>query len=92
MGNVNQPGRWQRPQRPERCPLCGCYCIPPKELGGVIRWHRQRLHLTQEALGELLGVSAHQIANWEREGLDSIHRLKRLAAIFGIAPWELLGE
>jgi len=92
MGSINSWGRGEPPPRPPKCPTCGSFAIPPRHQAEIIKWHRERMGLTQAALGERVGVKAHQVGNWEREGVDSLFRCRQLAGVFGIALLELIGE
>lgn len=59
-----------------------------------IKYHRKRLQLSQEELGQKLlpPVLKSTVSRWESgitEGIKSYH-IKQLAIIFGISPVELL--
>ena len=61
-------------------------------LGKRIVANRKRLGLTQDALAELLGVTAQAVSKWENDqSCPDIATLPRLAEIFGISTDELLG-
>ena len=61
-------------------------------LGKRIVFHRKRLGLTQDALAELMGVTAQAVSKWENDqSCPDIGALPRLAEIFGISTDELLG-
>lgn len=61
-------------------------------LGKRIVSNRKRLGLTQDALSELLGVTAQAVSKWENDqSCPDIATLPRLAEIFGISTDELLG-
>lgn len=61
-------------------------------LGKRIVFNRKRLGLTQDALAELLGVTAQAVSKWENDqSCPDIAMLPRLAEIFGISTDELLG-
>lgn len=61
-------------------------------LGKRIVSHRKRLGLTQDALAELLGVTAQAVSKWENDqSCPDIATLPKLAEIFGISTDELLG-
>src|SRR4051812_41695388 len=38
-----------------------------RSLGELLRWHRLRLGLSQEALAEAIGASARSIGRWEQD-------------------------
>lgn len=40
--------------------------IDMKEIGTYIQTCRKNKHLTQDGLGERLGVTAQSVSNWER--------------------------
>ena len=55
-----------------------------------IRFFRQRQGLSQQALGELLGVSATAVHKWEHgQSQPDISALQRMSAIFGVSIDEL---
>lgn len=61
-------------------------------LGKRIVFHRKRLGLTQDALAELMGVTAQAVSKWENDqSWPDIGALPKLAEIFGISTDELLG-
>ena len=61
-------------------------------LGKRIVSHRKRLGLTQDALAELMGVTAQAVSKWENDqSCPDIGALPKLAEIFGISTDELLG-
>ncbi len=61
-------------------------------LGKRIATHRRRLGLTQDALAELLGVTAQAVSKWENDqSCPDIATLPKLAEIFGVTTDELLG-
>ena len=61
-------------------------------LGKRIVANRKRLGLTQDALAELLGVTAQAVSKWENDqSCPDIATLPRLAEIFGISTDGLLG-
>ena len=67
----------------ERQPLA----ISPGELGAHLRWHRARLHLSQEALAEAIGVSAKSIKRWEQnQALPQPYHRERLCHFLGLDP------
>ena len=58
-----------------------------------IRKHRQRLGMSQQALGERLGISSVAVSKWERgQSQPDIPTLKRLADLFGVSMDELCGH
>jgi len=61
-------------------------------LGARIAAHRKRLSLTQEALGEKLGVSRQAIYKWEQDAaVPEIDKLISLSRLFGVSLGSLLG-
>ncbi len=57
-----------------------------------ISYYRRKLGLSQEELGERLGVSPQTIERWEAgEESPSVDRLARLRTIFGVSVDEILG-
>lgn len=55
-----------------------------------IRYFRQKQGLSQQALGELLGVSATAVHKWEHgQSQPDIPALQRMSAIFGVSIDEL---
>lgn len=55
-----------------------------------IRFLRQKQGLSQQALGELLGVSATAVHKWEHgQSQPDIPALKKMSAIFGVSIDEL---
>ena len=53
-------------------------------LGKRIVFHRKRLGLTQDALAELMGVTAQAVSKWENDqSCPDIGALPKLAEIFG---------
>ncbi|GHO90072.1 hypothetical protein KSF_001200 [Reticulibacter mediterranei] len=62
--------------------------FPPshlRSLGGLLRWHRLRLGLSQEALAEAIGVSARSIGRWEQNlALPQEIFRERLGQLFGM--------
>ena len=62
------------------------------ELKDRIAAVRKAAGLTQEQLGELLGVSQFSVSKYEREALDlNTDTLIRLCGIFGVSADYLLG-
>jgi len=62
-------------------------------LGKRIVSNRKRLGMTQDALAELLGVTAQAVSKWENDqSCPDIGTLPKLAEIFGISTDELLGR
>ena len=60
--------------------------------GERIRELRAEQGLTQQQLGELLGVSQFSVSKYEREALDlNTDTLIRLCGIFGVSVDYLLG-
>ena len=61
-------------------------------LGKRIVAHRKRLGLTQDALAEVLGVTAQAISKWENDqSCPDIAMLPKLAEVFETSTDELLG-
>lgn len=59
-------------------------------LGQRINQHRKKLGLSQEALGERLGVSRQAVSKWETDAASpDMENLLALARIFGISVAEL---
>ncbi len=70
--------------------------VPPaiqiESLGQRLRWHRLRMGLSQEALAEVLGVSARSIRRWEQDlAIPQEVARQRLCQQFGIDARQLLG-
>lgn len=62
-------------------------------LGQKICTERKQLGLSQEALGEKLGVSRQAISKWEADGaIPEIDKLISLSRLFGVSVGWLLGE
>lgn len=63
------------------------------DMGEVIKMHRQRLGLSQQELGEKVGVNKAAVQKWESGIVENIKRsvIKKLSLIFDICPTELLG-
>ena len=62
-------------------------------IGNNIRNARKALHLSQEALGELIGANRVTISRYEtNEYNPSIQALKRLAEALKTTPAELTGD
>lgn len=58
-----------------------------------IQSHRRRLGLSQQALGERLGISSVAVSKWERgQTQPDIPTLTRLADLFGVTLDELCGH
>ena len=63
-----------------------------KKIGAYIQSRRKNRQLTQESLGERLGVTAQSISNWERgESLPDTSILPELALILDTSVDEILG-
>ena len=61
-------------------------------LGQRIQEERKKLNLSQEALGESMGVSRQAISKWESDlTIPEIDKLVALSKLFGISVGELLG-
>ena len=62
------------------------------KIGEKIKELRYKKGLTQEEVGNLIGVSAQSVSKWERgEGYPDIEMLPSLANYFGVSIDELLG-
>lgn len=61
-------------------------------MGDKIKYYRQQLHLTQDELGEKLGVQKSAIRKYEKGEVENIKRssIKTMADLFGITPCELM--
>ncbi|MCH5287749.1 MAG: helix-turn-helix transcriptional regulator [Christensenellaceae bacterium] len=60
---------------------------------GKIRENRLRMNLSQQALGEKLGISSVAVSKWERgQSQPDIPTLAKLADIFGLSLDELCGH
>lgn len=60
---------------------------PQGRPGSHIRWHRTRLHLSQEALAEAMGVSTKSIKRWEQNrALPQPYHRERLCRLLSIDP------
>ena len=60
-------------------------------LGQRIQELRKQTGLSQEALGEALGVSRQAVSKWERdESQPDIATLKKLADIYGVSVLEII--
>ena len=60
-------------------------------LGQRIQFHRTRLELSQEGLGDQLGVSRQAVSKWEADGaVPDTDKLIALSKLFGITLNELL--
>ena len=61
--------------------------------GERIKAYRRGRNLSQQALGELLGVTSVAVSKWERgQSQPDIPTLNRLADIFGVTLDELCGH
>ena len=62
-------------------------------LGQRIKFHRTRLHMTQEQLAQKIGVSPQAVSKWEHDqSCPDILVLPDLAELFGLTVDELLGK
>lgn len=63
------------------------------EMGEIIKSHRLRLGLSQQELGDKVGVNKAAVQKWESGAVENIKRskIKMLSTIFGISPTVLLG-
>lgn len=54
---------------------------------------RNRVDMSQDALGELIGANRSQIAKWERgEGALTDVRMRQIAKALNCQPWEIFEE
>lgn len=63
------------------------------EMGEIIKYHRERLDLSQESLGLKLGVNKAAVQKWESGKVENLKRktIKQLADLFEISPCSLMG-
>ena len=59
----------------------------------MIKYYRKKLGLTQEELGNYVGVQKSAIAKYENGRIENLKRstIEKLSELFGILPSELLG-
>lgn len=64
-----------------------------KNIGEMIKYYRKKLGLTQEELGNYVGVQKSAIAKYENGRIENLKRttIEKLSELFGILPSELLG-
>jgi len=64
-----------------------------KNTGEMIKHYRKKLGLTQEELGNYVGVQKSAIAKYENGRIENLKRttIEKLSELFGILPSELLG-
>lgn len=64
-----------------------------KTTGQIIKDLRKNAHLTQEQLGEILGVQKSIISKYERDDVVNLKRetIKKLADYFKVRPSYILG-
>lgn len=64
------------------------------DIGALIKERRIAKGMTQEELGEIVGVQKSAVAKWENGRVSEIKRstLKKLADALGISPVQLLGD
>ena len=62
-----------------------------QKIGERIYALRKARGMTQEALGERLGVSGQAVSKWEKGGIPDTYFLPQLAEIFSVTTDELLG-
>lgn len=64
-----------------------------KNTGELIKYYRKKLGLTQEELGNYVGVQKSAIAKYENGRIENLKRttIEKLSELFGILPSELLG-
>ena len=64
-----------------------------KSLGGILKEHRTRSHMTQEFVAEHLGVSRQAVSKWENGTSDpSTANLLALAKLYGVSAEALLKD
>ena len=62
-----------------------------EHIGEKINAHRTQKGLTQEALGELIGVTANTISRWETATYKvTVEDLEKLSRLFEIPIWSFL--
>lgn len=63
-------------------------------LGEKIKYYRKRLGLSQEELGQRLGVKFSAVSKWERGQVENIpaSRLRMMADLFGVTPASLIDD
>ena len=61
--------------------------------GAIIRKLRKEHHLTQEQLGEIIGVQKSAIAKYERGEIVNLKRstIEKLSEYFGVLPSYIMG-
>ena len=64
-----------------------------KNKGEMIKYYRKKLGLTQEELGNYVGIQKSAIAKYENGRIENLKRttIEKLSELFGILPSELLG-
>ena len=69
------------------------YNLVMKNTGEMIKYYRKKLGLTQEELGNYVGVQKSAIAKYENGRIENLKRttIEKLSELFGILPSELLG-
>lgn len=62
-------------------------------MGDRIKERRKAMHLTQDELGEKLGVQKSAVAKWENGRVENIKRstIQQMAGILGCSPTYLMG-
>jgi len=62
-------------------------------LGETIKYYRTKLNLSQNELGELIGVSRQAVTKWETDtGMPDINNIQALAKVFHISIDTLLSQ
>lgn len=63
------------------------------DMSEIIKAYRTKLGLTQEELGEKLGLQKSAVAKYESGRVENIKRstIMKMAALFGCSPSELFG-
>jgi len=52
--------------------------------GASIRDFRENLHISQERFASILGYSGRSVANWEKEGIMTLHVIRAIEEIKSI--------
>lgn len=62
-------------------------------MGERIKYHRDNLGMTQDELGEILGVQKSAIAKYENGKVENIKRstIQKMAELFDVSPCYLMG-
>lgn len=61
--------------------------------GEELKYHRQRVNISQQTLAKLIGTSQQNISRWEKNEVEpSLSFCIRLADFYGITIDELIGR